>query len=397
VLGDIVTTSATKMAAIIDGYCDSKFSSVYTLLEHFIELEEELGASIVVNINGQNVVDIWGGYFDETRQKRWERNTIVNVFSTTKTVTALAALMLIDRGIVGANARVSDYWPEYAANGKENTLVRQILCHAAGVPSWDRPMTIDDVCDVEKSTAILAAEAPWWTPGTRFGYHSFTMGHLIAEIVRRRTGKSLKQFVAEDIAAPLQADFQIGAIEEDWPRVSDVIPPPNKPQEDASNLEQLSISDRVKRNPPYHPGFANTRAWRLAELGGGNGHGNARSLARIMSTISLGGKVEGTRILSQQSINEIYQEQILGIDLVIGRLLRFGLGFGLTGKGTFVDWIPEGRVCFWGGYGGSFVIMDADRRLTISYVMNKLGDVGLGTNRTKAYVKAIYDALGVSL
>jgi CubicO group peptidase (beta-lactamase class C family) len=207
----------------VQGHCGATFGEVQKLLENYLESGEELGASIAVNINGQNVVDIWGGFSDPDRTHPWEEDTIVNVYSTTKTITSLAVLMLVDRGLLDINAKVTKYWPEFAKNGKQDIEVRHFLSHSAGVSGWEAPITLEDTYDVEQSTARLAKQAPWWTPGTAPGYHSMTFGHLNGELIRRTTGKSLKLFVAEEIAGPLGADFQIGALERDWPRVATII------------------------------------------------------------------------------------------------------------------------------------------------------------------------------
>ncbi|PQE24823.1 beta-lactamase protein [Rutstroemia sp. NJR-2017a BVV2] len=381
--------------AQVSGHCDEKFQAVQKLLQTFLETGDELGASLTVNLDGQNVIDLWGGHTDESKTQPWQHNTIVILNSTTKAVTALAALILIDRGLLDPYAKVSQYWPEFAANGKEDIEVRHILSHTSGLTGWDEKVSLDDLRDFEESVAKLAKQAPWWTPGTASGYHALTYGFLVGKLVRQTTGKTLKQFIAEEIAGPLNADFQLGAEEKDWPRIAKLVsaratgPPPS--------AKVGRLAGKVFANPRMVNGFSETPEWRKAEIGSGNGHGNANGLARILSAVSLGGVVDGRRILSPETIDLIFKEQANGEDLVTGETLRFGIGYGLTGKNTSLQWLPEGRICLWGGYGGSIIIMDLDRRLTISYAMNKLSNVGLGSERTKAYVKAVYSALGVDL
>jgi len=381
--------------AQVQGFCDARFKEVQQLLQTFVTSGEEVGASIAVNIKGRNVVDIWGGYADEDLSHPWEKDTIVNLFSTTKTVTALAALMLIDKGQLEIDANVSQYWPEFAVNGKQDVKVRHILSHRSGLSGWEETTTLESICDFEKAASSLARQAPWWTPGTASGYHSFTWGFLIGELVRRITVKTLKQFISEEIAAPLGADYQLGVLEKDLPRLADIIPFP--PGKEPPKLEPDSVAAKTLANPPADPKMANSAAWRNAELGAANGHGNARSVARTLSAITLGGEIDGIRLLSSKTVDLIFQAQGHGVDLVVGIPLRFGIGYGITGDGeTFVDdWIPRGRVCYWGGWGGSLVIMDLDRKVTIAYAMNKMENVGLGNTRTKMYVKAIYQALDV--
>ena len=186
---------------VLHGHYDSRFEDLVAALAEEVTGGGELGAAIAIDIDGELVVDIWGGHADKAKTNEWSENTIVNVFSSTKNVTALAALLLIDRGLLDPFAPVAKYWPEFAANGKGDVEVRHILSHTSGVSGWDMPFRLEDVYDWEKSTSQLAAQAPWWAPGTASGYHALTSGHLVGEVVRRITGKSLKQFVHEEITA----------------------------------------------------------------------------------------------------------------------------------------------------------------------------------------------------
>jgi CubicO group peptidase (beta-lactamase class C family) len=377
--------------ASIDGTCDDRFGAVRSEFEQCLDSGDELGASIVVDVDGDVAVDLWGGHSDEGRTLPWERDTITNVWSTTKTVTSLAALMLVDRGELDVDDPVSRYWPEFAAAGKQDVLVRHLLSHTSGVSGLDQPAAIEDLYDWEKSTARFAAQAPWWQPGTASGYHALNFGHLIGEVLLRITGRSLKQFVAEEIAGPLGADFQIGAAEADWDRIADVVPPPPLPI-DLAALDPASPMVRTFTGPVVDANFANTPEWRLADIGAANGHGNARSVARVMSVLPRGGEVDGVRLLRRETIELIFREQANGVDLVLGVPLRIGIGYGLPQLDT-IPYIPDEKVCFWGGWGGSLIIMDIGRRVTISYMMNKMGAGIIGSDRGERYVRAIYAAL----
>lgn len=381
--------------AKVQGHADAPFDNLRTLLEEQIASGEEVGASIVLNIDGKNVVDIWGGYFDEGRTKPWEKDTIVNVWSSTKTVATLAALIQVERGQLDLDAPVAKYWPEFAENGKEGVLVRHFLSHTSGVSGFKDPITPAEVQDLSISVPRLAKQAPFWKPGTASGYHAVVMGHLIGELTRRATGKPLKQFVAEEIAGPLGADFQIGALEKDWPRISPVIPPPPSPI-DFSTLDPNSPTVLSLANPPMDATIAMTPSFRHSDMGGVNGTANARSLVRMMTPITLGGTIDGKKYLSPQTIEKIFEEQANGPDLVVLVPLRFGTGYGLTGGGTSqsVPWLPQGKVCFWGGWGGSVILMDLDRKVTFSYTMNKMHAGILGNVNSEKYVKAVYKALG---
>jgi CubicO group peptidase (beta-lactamase class C family) len=379
---------------VVHGRWDARFDKVADALAEEITSGEELGASIAVDIDGELVVDIWGGYADRAKTAVWGENTIVNFFSCTKTLTALAALIAIDRGAIDPFAPVAKYWPEFAQNGKQDIEVRHLLAHTSGVSGWEAPFGIDEMYDWEKATSHLARQAPWWPPGTASGYHAVNYGHLIGEVIRRTTGKTLKDFVRDEIAEPLRADVQIGALPVDDHRVAEVIPPPPLP----IPLDALPTDHPAYRTFASFPPDENsamiveTEGWRRADIGGVNGHGNARALARALSPISLGGKANGVQLLSQQTIDLIFQEQSNGPDLVIMVPLRFGIGFGLPSPES-VPAIPEGRICWWGGWGGSAIVMNPDHRATFAYVMNKMGPGTTGTARTNRYARLFYDAL----
>jgi CubicO group peptidase (beta-lactamase class C family) len=382
------------MNDVVHGHCDSRFGKVADALAEEITSGEELGASIALDIDGELVVDIWGGHADRAKTIGWGEDTIANFFSCTKTLTALAALIAIDRGLVDAFAPVAKYWPEFAENGKQDIEVRHLLAHTSGVSGWEPPFSIEDMYDWDKSTSHLARQAPWWPPGTASGYHVINYGHLIGEVIRRATGKTLKEFVHDEIAQPLGADVQIGARDEDYGRIAELIPPPPLDLP----LDLLPADHPMIKTftsfPPDTDGaeIAATTAWRRADIGGGNGHGNARSLARALSPISLGGTANGVQLLSPETIELIFEEQSNGIDQVLMIPLRFGIGFGLPCPES-VPAIPDGKICFWGGWGGSMAVMDPDRGATIAYVMNKMGPGTTGTERTIRYAELIYEAL----
>jgi CubicO group peptidase (beta-lactamase class C family) len=378
----------------VQGTCDARFAAVRDALRANLD-GDELGASITINLDGQTVVDVWGGWRDQARTQRWQPDTVVNVWSTTKTVTSLAMLMLASRGKLDVYAPVARYWPEFAAAGKERIEVRHLLSHTSGVSGLNQPASIEDLYDWEKSTSRMAAQAPWWEPGTASGYHAMNFGHLLGEVLRRVTGKTLKQFVAEEIAGPLGADFQIGAAPADTDRIAPVVPPPPLPF-DLASMDPTSPVVRTFTGPAVDASAANTPGWRAADIGAANGHGNARSVARVLSSVTLGGRVDSTELLSSDAISLIFDQQSNGVDLVLGLPLRFGIGYGLPLLES-IPYIPQGRVCFWGGWGGSFIIMDLDRRLTIAYMMNNMAPGIIGSARSESYVRAAYAAIGVEL
>jgi CubicO group peptidase (beta-lactamase class C family) len=376
--------------AEVHGTCDDRFARVRDALATQLD-GEELGASIAVDVDGETVVDLWGGYRDEARTTPWTRDTIVNVWSTTKTITNLAMLTLVEKGQLDVHAPVAEYWPEFHANGKDDVRVRHLMSHTSGVAGWDPPFTVEDMYDWELATSRLAAQAPWWEPGTASGYHANNQGHLLGEVLRRVDGRPLKQYVAEELAVPLGADFQIGARPEDEGRISPVVPPPPLPI-DLSTLDPASVVFRCFTGPVADAAQANTPEWRAADMGAVNGHSNARGVLDLMRVVSLGGEAGGVRLLSEKTIDLVFDVQADGIDLVLGVPFRIGIGFGLSPSGA-IPYLPDGRVCFWGGWGGSMIVMDLDRRVTTSYMMNRMAPGIVGSPRAETYLNAVYSAL----
>ena len=376
----------------VHGHIDGQFDKVVEALAEELSTGAEVGAAIAIDVDGESVLDIWGGHVDASKTVEWGEDTIINVWSSTKTVTSLAALMVADRGVLDLDAPVATYWPEFAANGKENVLVRHLLSHTSGVAGWQDPMTVEDLYDFEKAASRLAAQAPWWEPGNASGYHALNFGHLIGELIRRTTGMTLKDFVRDEIAGPLGADFQIGARPEDYGRIAQLIPPPpfDIP------FDALPGDNPMRKtlaNPSPDAEVAHTAAWREADLGAVNGHGNARSLARMLSPVSLGGTANGVELLSAHTIARIFDVQSHGPDQVLGVPIKFGIGYALPTPEAVPFLPPDEKVCFWGGWGGSMVLINPDRRTTAAYVMNKMGLGTLGNERTARYAKLIYEAI----
>ena len=372
--------------ADIEGTWDVRFDGVASTLAASLEAGTDVGASVAVFLEGEPVVDIWGGFIDEAHSAPWVEDTITNVWSTTKTMTFLCALMLADRGELDFYAPVATYWPEFAAGGKERVQVRHLMSHTAGLAGWTEPLEPEGLADWERCTSMLAAQEPWWEPGTASGYHAVTQGYLIGEVVRRITGVSIGTWFASEVSGPLGADFFIGTPESEDPRISMVIPPPPV---DLEELKPSEIALRALSNPPLDATYPRHEWWRRAEIPAANGHGNARSVATIQSIIAGQGEARGIRLLSEKGCSAIFDEQSNGRDLVLGMPNRFGMGYGLSN-----EMMPIGpRSCFWGGYGGSLILMDQETQLTICYVMNRMegglqGDLR-GANLVLAAVTAL--------
>jgi CubicO group peptidase (beta-lactamase class C family) len=374
--------------AEVHGSCDERFAAVRDALA--AELDgDELGASVAVDLDGETVVDLWGGYRDEERTAPWTQDTLVNGWSTTKCVLNLAALMLVDRGELDLDAPVGDYWPEFSANGKKHVLVRHLMAHTSGLSGWEQPFTVRDMYDWPAATERLAQQRPWWEPGTAAGYHAATQGFLVGEVVRRITNKTFRKFVADEIAGPLGADFQVGARRDDWERIAPVVAPPR--EEAPAEVDPASMAVRTFTAPVMSVKATTTPEWRAADLGALNGHSNARGLLDVLRVLSLGGTAGGVRLLSPTTVERVFDVQADGTDLVLEAPFTWGIGYCLGSPA--VPYVLPGRTFFWGGWGGSLAVMDLDRRLTVTYLMNRMAPGLLGSTRSEAYVRAVYAAL----
>jgi CubicO group peptidase (beta-lactamase class C family) len=371
------------------GWCTPEFDGLRDALARNLSTGAELGAAICVVAGDEIVVDLWGGHRDRAAQLPWQEDTIVNLWSISKTVTALAALVLLDRGVLDLDDPVALHWPEFGAHGKEGVLVRHVLAHSTGVPGWEPPFTHAEMYDHDGAVARLASQKPWWEPGTASGYHAQNHGHLVGELVRRVTGGSLSNLVADAVTGPLRADFRFGAADVDPTRIAELVPPPPSRMPLPEGFDR-GPTQKVFTAPPADATRAETPAWRAAELGAVNGHGNARSVARILSALSQGGTAAGVEVLSPVAAQLPLQVQTDGIDLVLGLPLRWGLGFALPSAA--VPSIPAGRRCFWGGWGGSMGVVDPERELTVVYVMNRMGPDVLGSQRSAQYLDIVYES-----
>ncbi|HEU4840080.1 MAG TPA: serine hydrolase domain-containing protein [Ilumatobacteraceae bacterium] len=379
----------------ISGSCRDEFGAVRQAFEaNFTPRDDSIfdeGASVAVTIDGELVVDLWGGTADRDAGTSlpWESDTIINVWSTTKTVAALAMLVLADRGELDLYAPVARYWPEFAAAGKEDVAVRHVMSHTAGLSGFEQPIAPTDLYDRRHVAALLAAQAPWWEPGTASGYHAITQGYLEGEIVQRITGQSLGDLMRAEITGPLDADFHIGTPAEHDHRVAHVVPP--APLAVPEGTPPDSVLAKTFGNLQLDAAQSWEIDWRRAEIPAAGGHGNARSVAQVHAPMACGGEANGVRLLGKETIDAVFDEQCNGTDLVLGVPLRHGIGFGLPSPDMPIS--PNERTCFWGGWGGSLAIVDLENRMTFSYVMNKMGEGTVGDMRGAGLLMATYMAL----
>jgi CubicO group peptidase (beta-lactamase class C family) len=391
-----VPDSTARDVVAIHGFCAPQFSLVReAFLRNFTE-RGEVGAAVAICVDGELVVDLWGGWADGRRQRRWQRDTLVNVFSVGKAMAALSLLLLIDRREVDLDAPVSRYWPPFAAGGKADVTPRMLLGHRAGLPAVRRTLPRDAMYDWEKMTRVLAEEIPWWPPNSAHGYHVNTFGFLIGEIVRRVSGQSIGHFFRREIAAPVDADFHFGIGVDQEHRIAEYLfgselGASESIETDSAVDSRTHLLRQVYFNPPGISGLgtANSRAWRAAEMPSTNGHANARAIARLYSPLACGGCIGNRRLLSQRILVEATGEASNGNDLVLQRPSRFGLGFQLTQPERRLGPSPRSFGHF--GAGGSLGFADPDARLAFGYTMNLAGPRWQNP-RVRALIDALYPA-----
>ncbi|MFN8508839.1 MAG: serine hydrolase domain-containing protein [Dehalococcoidia bacterium] len=386
-----------------DGTIDPRFERVREAFEQNFAGQDEVGAAVAVTLGGRPVVDLWGGYQDAAKSVPWTRDTVVNVWSVGKAVTAICMLQLVERGLVELDAPVARYWPEFAQAGKETLPVRYLLSHQAGLPAIRKPLPMGlNLTDWPAMCTALAEQEPWWEPGTRFGYHVNTFGFLAGEVIRRVDGRSIGTYLREEIAAKLGVDFMSGFGPEEDHRVAEWIqyqrPAGEESQRpwlerDPVTLEGVDLARVLAyRNPPGHPEWqVNSRVWRAAEYPSTNPHANARAMARIFGALATGGTVDGVHLLAPELIEQANTIQADGEDAVLGRPNRFGLGFQMTIPG--VRPLGTGPRTF-GHYGNGAVLgfADPDAGLGFGYVCNRAGR-SWRDPRNIALVDAVYASL----
>ena len=378
----------------IEGTCDARFARVREAFADNFVSRRETGASISIALDGRTVVDLWGGWADKARTRPWTRDTIVNVYSTTKGLTAICAHRLAAEGRLDLDAPVANYWPEFAVNGKQRIAVRTLLNHRAGLPAIRKPLVPEDLYDWRTMADALAAEEPWWEPGTKHGYHALTFGYLVGEVIRRITGKSVGSYFKDEIAAPLKIDAHIGLDVHDDGRVAEMIgaPPPapgefNLFAEAAKHPE--SVTAKTFMNPlVLSMATVNSREWRGAEIPGANGHTNGRALARLYGAMARGGEVDGVRVVEARQISACHTEESRGPDAVLLIPTRFSTGFMLSQPGEEMG--PNARAFGHPGAGGSLGFADPDVKIGFGYAMNRMGGGILLDPRAKALIAAVY-------
>lgn len=388
----------------ISGKCDPRFQPVADAFERNFRDLGEVGASVCVTIEGETVVDMWGGVKNLQTEQPWDRDTISVVWSNTKGATSLCAHILASRGLLDIDAPVSQYWPEFAQAGKEHITVRNLLNHQAGLAAITKELPPGAMYDWEYMVGALAEQAPLWSPGTRNGYHMITFGWLVGEVVRRVSGKSLGRFFQDEVAGPLGLDFWIGLPEEMENRVAPVImpaPDPNAPQPPPDSVFAIAFGNGVTSGYLLDP---DSRAAHAAEIGGAGGITNARGLAGMYAPLANGGSLGGVTLVDGKTLARMgVVSSATGQDATLMIPTRFALGFmksidnrrmppGMQDSAILTE-DAFGHV----GYGGSIGFASPAHRLSFGYSMNSLGNTLLLTPRGQGLVAAAYSCLGVDL
>lgn len=379
------------------GSYDPGFKAVIDAFAENYRSEDELGSAVAVFLGGKPVVDAWGGWADQARTRPWERDTLVCMMSVAKGVTAIAFNMLLDRGLVELDAPVSRYWPEFAQNGKEGVLIRHLLDHTAGIPVLtDDPLWPGAMFDREAIVHALEKQHPLWPPGTQAAYHVHHQGFLLGEVMRRVTGMTVGPFLRKEVTGPLGADYYIGGMSEaESARVAEVIPNMGArlfAAKDAEAPETLrALAFRQNPDEPWIQTL-NAPVWRTAEIASGNGHGNARAVARIYAPLSVGGELDGVRLMSKASIERMITEQHNQTELLQDRPYHQALGV-LLNTPAAVYMGPNPRAFGHHGIGGSIGFCDPDAGVAFSYCCNKMHAVGDNGPRARRLIDALYGCL----
>ncbi|GLW63413.1 esterase [Actinomadura rubrobrunea] len=374
---------------MIGGTCDPRFAAVREAFAENFARRGELGAAVCVTVGGRTVADLWGGTARGGR--RWGPDTLVNVFSVGKGLSALVAARLFEEGRLDPDDPVVRHWPGFTAR---EATVRHVLSHRAGLPALRRRMPPGAMLDWDAMTAALAEQEPWWPPGTAHGYHVNTFGFLLGEVVRRATGRTIGALLREKIAGPLGADVHIGLPAAEHRRVADFHWPGDPPEDDrSSDLDDAAL---MRHNAYFNPGglsglgAVNTAAWRAAELPSTNAHATARGVARVYTALAAGGALDGVRVVDAGTLAAVTAEQASGDDLVLLRPSRFGLGFQLTQPERPLGPNPRSFGHF--GAAGSLGFCDPDAEVGFGYVTNQMS-MGWQNPRNRALIDALYSCL----
>lgn len=380
---------------VINGFCDPKFSKIKDAYERNFINGQDVGSSLGITFKGELVVYLWGGFKDKDQKIDWEEDTIVNVWSSTKNMASLCMYVLAERGLLNFHDPVSKHWPEFSKKGKQDILISHIMSHSSGLSGWKEAIEYTDFYNWNKVCNLLANQEPFWEPGKAVGYHAITIGYLVGELVKRVSGKTIGKFFEDEIAGPLKSDFHIGLKEKDFGRVAEIFMPGAITSGDLfENEDSESDVQKAQLNPSIDPLYALEDDWRKSEIPAAGGHGNGKSLAECMALVANNGEFNNRKILSKENLDNIFLEQILGIDLVFNKLTRWGIGFALPVKNnSWMSYFNNEQTCYWTGWGGSLSIADRKNNSSLGYSPIKMEEDVFGEERTNSIVKAYVESL----
>ncbi len=379
----------------LEGYLDPRFAPVAEAFMAGFSAGRDVGAAVAVTVAGDLMVDLWHGHADRRKERPWQRDTLVCMFSVTKAMASVCLLQAVERGLIDLDTPVSCYWPEFASSGKESISLRQLMCHQAGLVGFHHPVDRDILYDWPRFTRALEAEWPWWEPGSSHGYHARTFGFLLGEVLRRSSGRGIGAWFASEVAAPLGLDFKIGLPESDLPRCADILPARIRAGEAGDRAPAMEAMMRdfgnpatptgaAFQNPAMGAGYMNTPAFRRAEIPAANGHGTARAAARMYDQL-------GT-LISPDLLRQATSTHSIGPDQVLKSNTHFGLGFMLYHEDTPIGIRPGsyGHA----GAGGSMAFHDPELKLSFCFAMNQMeGGVVSGGTSANLVAEAVYGCM----
>lgn len=375
-----------SISKIVHGICSPEYAAVGNAFKSNFSERNEVGASLALVVDGKLVVDLWGGTKNQETSTPWEADTLVNVWSTTKGVTATCFAMLVSRGILTYDTKVMEHWPEFAKNGKQDITVAMLLSHQAGLCGFREPTVLEQLYDSSYSAERLAAMKPFWTPGEAHGYHALTAGYLANELFSRVEGRSIRQFVAEELHDKHGLEIYIGLPSDKAERAAKIVAQPDMTSSHAS-LELSDIQLAAMANPVLSPTIPNTESWRTAEIPSANGFATARSLATLYGCLAESGTLNGNSIVAPKVLAKATTSQVSGMDLVMGVDVNWGCGFLCNSLNLYG---PNPLAFGHSGWGGSFAFADPKRKLGLAYTMNSMGAELVGDPRSLAIMNAVY-------
>jgi len=381
----------TDASPDISGLCPPRFAAVKDAFSrNFTDAPEGLNEQAVrfsVVLEGETVIDLWAGQADPREKTPFTERTLVPVFSTGKAVMALLIASAVQRGKLAYQEKVAHLWPAFAAHGKGEVTVAQLLSHQAGLPGFDPAVDPALWFDARAVLDRLAAQAPMWPPGSASGYHPVTVGYLANEVHRLADGRSMGEALRQDFGGPFGLDLWIGLPAAEHGRVAALRKPSAAP--DLGPVDAIKTSAFLDRGSA--PGGRGSAEWRAIEIPSANLHGTALDLARIMGVVANGGRLDGRTVLSPAVVEEATRERVFGPDRVLPFVMGWGAGFtrnrGLDIFGPNPDAVGH---C---GWGGSCAFADPAARLSAAYVMTRQSPHLIGDPRVQRLIQALYQAL----